>query len=261
MNRSFPEIAAEHDFRTATKNATRGVMERISEGELQPVLDALKSHPFPQHINFEEIVLQTISDNFPVIFDGVMDYVSSHCSPARYTKCLRKAVAAACEHDFLHALEYDRQWTTTVVGGDLKFRDHLLSVAAYNSSAACMQFVMPLNDPLKTKQWIDLLGECIQCECVATLDLLFTTAPAQVTYQDKLNYLMYLIPHAEQSEELYAVVFAHFLERDIMACTPVYRHNAVATMYEEYQAQRAREEAQRIEDQLTMPIISRERKL
>lgn len=262
MSQEFPEITAEHDFRTATLRATREVIERVTEGEWKPVLDALQSHPFPKHINFEEILLQTISDNFPVIFDGVMDYVFSHCSFAHYIKCLRYATVESCRYNFLHALERESQWVTTTAEANLKFRNHLLDIAAQNGSAACLKFVMPLNAPLGKTQWIDLVGYCIASENAATLDFLLNEAPDVVTYHEKLGVLPYLIGRTEQSKDFQEVLFDHFALTDFIDYVAFFNQHATITqLYEEHHAKRAHEAAQRIEEHLTLPTTSRERKL
>lgn len=262
MNQEFSEIAAEHDFRTATLRATREVLERVTEGEWEPVLDALKSHPFPKHINFEDILVQTISDKSPLIFDGVMEYVSSHYSPAYHKKCLRHATVQACRYNFLHALECESHWVTTTVRADLKFRDHLLNIAAQNGSAACFKFVMPLNNALGKTQWIDLVGYCIASENAATLDFLLNEAPEAVTYHDKLGVLPYLIGRTEQSKDFQEVLFDHFALNDFIDYVPFLNaQGAIAQLYEKHHAQRAREAAQRIEEHITLPTTSRERKL
>jgi len=262
MTQEFPEIAAEHDFRATTLCATREVVERVTEGELQPVLDALQSHPFPQHIKFEDIIISTIFSNFPLIFDGVMDYVFSHCSSAQYKKCLRYAIVEACRYNFLHALECEREWITTTLEADLKFRNYLLDISAQKGSAACLKFVMPLNAPIGKTQWIDLVGYSIISENAATLDFLLNEAPDVVTYHDKLGLLPYLVPRAERLKDLQEVLFDHFALTDFIDYAPFFnQHVTITQLYEEHHAKRAHETAQRIEEHLTLPTTSRERKL
>lgn len=253
---TYSDIIEEHQFHERVKRATREILARIEDGELKPVLEALKNHPFPKHIKFDEVVGQAVAQKDAVIFDAVMNYVAQHTLRVSLNKYIRYSMICACDHDFEHPLSCNPQWNAEHITPSLYLK--LLQHSTQNNSSQCLRFVLDAPHTLTANQWMDLVGDAVTHTCPSTLDLLLSTS-LDILEKHRLWVLSFLT--GEHLKPLQHVMFDHFSLQDILLYTSLYRHDEVTQLYETHTAHRAEEQKQRIESQMISTNRSKERKL
>lgn len=252
---TYSEIIEEQQFHDRVKYATREVLTCIENGELDPVVAALKNHPLPKFIKFDEVVAQAVGQKDVAIFDAVMDYIAQNTLKVSYNKYLRQSMICACENNFVHALSWNPEWRQHITPS---FYLHLLQSSAQYDSPECLNFVLSCPHTLKSNQWMDLVGESITHICPQTLDILLKL-PLDIEEKDRLWVLSFLA--AEHLTPLQHVMFDHFALKDILLYTPLHRHEEIAHLYDAHSAQRAEEQKNRIESLMVSNHRLKERKL
>lgn len=253
---TYSEIIEEQQFHDRVKRATREILACIENGELDPVVAALKNHPFPKFIKFDEVVAQAVVQKDVAIFDAVMDYIAQNTLKVSCNKYIRQSMTFACENDFVHALQCNPQWNSQ--HATLSLYLHLLQRSTQHNSPQCLQFALSLPHALKTNQWMNLVGDAVTHICPETLDILLNT-PGKIDEKDRFLILSFL--SAEHLKPLQHVMFDHFALSEILPYTPMWRHDEVTHLYETHSAQRAEEQKNRIEREVGSRHRVKERKL
>lgn len=251
----YSEIIEEHQFHDRVKHATREILARIEEGELEPVVQTIQCHPFPKFIRFDELISKSVSQKDVGIFDAVLDYIDQNSVAASYNKHILQSMIFACQNDFVHALNCNPQWNAQHITPFIYL--DLLKRSTQHNSPQCLQFTLTSAHTLKGEQWLDLVKIAVVQMSADTLDVLLSTR-VDIEDKDRDSILSFVV---ERFKPLQHVMFDHFSLKDILLYTPMYQHDEVTHLYETHSALRSGEQKIRIESQMVSHHRFKERKL